>query len=454
MCIVDKKSLIDLGILPSSNGEWPLRELLDHTHSKSAHYALESLLANPLNNLQEIAARQQLLRALTRIIPHLNWMILGDQLRQLSSYLDSNFIVFPNTTFDGRMFALRYPEIAKSVEQQVLAAGDFFETCATVQQGLAGVKGDARFREVLRIFENVLNTTLREEIRAARDATSQRKLAICQLDCRFRIDLREQLLQLIEAFYVLDAYCALALATQRDGLVEPRLILREHGSLCIEGLHHPVVKGARPNNIGLQEDQRVMFLTGPNMSGKSTLLRALGICVVLAHLGVPVPATRATIPLTDRVIASLGNEDNILRAESLYLAEVRRVKSVVAAVVAGEMVLALLDEVFRGTNVKDASDATTLLVSGLSHATYGLFAISSHLTEVAERMNGAPRIGFWHLEVVTLGDRYKFSYALVAGVSHVRMGFALLKSEGVVDLLEALSKPPHGARNRIEPREQ
>ncbi len=288
------------------------------------------------------------------------------------------------------------------------------------------------------MFDAVFATTLRGELRLARDATSQRKLAICRLDGRFRVDLRDLLLKLVASIHVFDAFCSLAQTSQGLGLVTPKIVKQSDGPLAVYGLHHPFVKKARSNEIAPSAYERVMFLTGPNMAGKSTLLRALGIVVVFAHLGLPVPATYARIPLTDRVIASLGNEDNILKAESLYLAEVRRVKSVVAAVAEGELVVALLDEVFRGTNVKDAGDATTLLVTGLSHAPFGLFAISSHLIEVAENVGVHSGVGFWHLEVEIHGENYAFTYKLLRGVSHVRLGMALLKSEGVVRLLESL----------------
>lgn len=438
---------MDLGILADSAGEWPLRALLDHTHSKAALYALEALLSKPLDSIDEIVGRQHVLRTLPKIVDQLNWTILGDSLRQLETYLDSNFVVFPSNTFDATMFVLRYADISKSIEENVIAADEFLDTVARIREGIRELNGDTGFREILQTFDAVLETSLREELRAARDATSQRKLALCRLDGRFRIDLRDLLLKLVASFHVFDAYCSLAQTSQGMGLALPRMVKRTDGPMIVHGLHHPLVKKARSNAIAPTATERVMFLTGPNMAGKSTLLRALGIVVVFAHLGLPVPATQARIPLTDRVIASLGNEDNILRAESLYLAEVRRVKGVVAAVASGELVVALLDEVFRGTNVKDAGDATTMLVKGLSHAPFGLFAISSHLVEVAEHIGAHPSIGYWHLEVECRGDQFTFTYKLVRGVSHVRLGMALLKAEGVVALLESLATTSHLGEN-------
>lgn len=445
MCHVDKKSLHDLGILPNATGDWPLRKLLDHTHSKSAARVLETLLANPLNNRTEILARQQLLRTLPAATQHLNWKQLDDLIRSLNTYLDSNFIVFPNTTFEATVFALQYRNIVRFVEAQIVLASQFLEICATLHEQLHTIKGDSRFLASLSAFDIIFATSLRTELRVALDSPSNRRLNICRLDARFRIDLRDQLLNLIAAFHEIDAFCSLATCASTPGLVFPTIAEDKHDPFELKELRHPLVKNAQPNSVALRPDERVMFLTGPNMAGKSTLLRTLGIVIVFAHIGLPVPASRATIPLVDRVIASLGNEDNILRAESLYLAEVRRVKTVVAAVARGEHVVALLDEVFRGTNVKDASDATTLLITGLSHANGGLFAVSSHLVEVADTIGDQPGIGFWHLEVESRDDQFVFTYRLTRGVSHLRLGMALLKAEGVADLLEQIQQ------NRLAP---
>ncbi|MEO7361925.1 MAG: hypothetical protein ABI120_16455, partial [Gemmatimonadaceae bacterium] len=298
---VDKKSLIDLGILANGSGEWPLRSLLDHTHSKAAHHALETLLATPLDNINEIVQRQQLLRALPKVIEQLNWSLLVEQRRRLESYLESNYVVFPASTLDATMFALRYADITKWIEESVLAAELFLNTCAQIREGVGHLKGDLRFREILDAFDAVFATSLRTELRTARDATSQRKLALCRLDGRFRIDLRESLLKLVASFHFFDAFCSLARTSQSLGLVIPRMMSRTDGPLVVYGLHHPLVKKARSNEIAPTAHERVMFLTGPNMAGKSTLLRALGIVVVFAHVGLPFPATHARIPLTDRV---------------------------------------------------------------------------------------------------------------------------------------------------------
>lgn len=444
LCHVDKKSLLDLGILPNAAGEWPLRNLLDHTHSKTAARVLETLLANPLDNRADILARQQLLRVLPRITQQLDWKLIDELIRSTTNYLDSSFVVVPPTAFDATVFALQYRNIAKFVETHIATAAKLLEICASLYEQLKPIESDKRFRQSLEPFELIFDTTLRTEVRAAIDSTTNRRLNICRMDSRFRVHLREPLLKLVASLHEIDAFCSLAKTAANADLTFPSIATDQHAPFVLEGLRHPMVKDAQANSIELNASERVMFLTGPNMAGKSTLLRTLGIVVVFAHLGLPVPATKAAIPAVDRLIASLGNEDNILRAESLYLAEVRRVKRVAAAVASGELVVALLDEVFRGTNVKDAADATTLLVSGLARSDFGLFAVSSHLIEVATEQQGKNGVGNWHMQVESHNDSHTFTYKLERGVSEVRLGMMLLEREGVVGLLERIGRtgPP------------
>jgi DNA mismatch repair protein MutS len=440
LCHIDRQSLIDLGIVPDATGEWPLRSLLDHTHSTTTHQTLLAILSSPLSNTDEIVARQQLLRVLPSVDDAINWTHVHELTRRTAAYLDSNYIVVPSGAFDATLMLMRYKDIAKSVEAHVLAVDDLLEICAQFVNAIRACAGDQRFQRAVQAIDTILTTTIRDELRKARSESSKRRLALCLLDSRMRVDLRERLLELIGAVHTLDAYCSLSRTSLAPGFVTPAMTER-HAPLVLESMFHPAVLRAQENTVD-QQTERVLFVTGPNMSGKSTFLRAMGICVVFAHLGINVPARMATIPLCDRLISSLRREDSVTRGESTYLAEIRRVKHVVSAVANGEMVIALLDEVFRGTNVHDASDATLLLVRGLARAPVGVFAVSSHLVEVADVLTDSDRVGFWHLEVIPNEQHYRFTHKLVRGVSHVRLGMELLRTEGVTALLDRIGATP------------
>ena len=437
--LVDKKSLMDLGILPNAGGEWPLGRLLDHTHSRPGLDALKGLLAAPLDDPVHIATRQQLLRALPDALRHVPWASMVALAKDVEGYLDSNYVICPNTHAACVVFALRYPVIASYIESKLVVVSQLLEISRAIHDRLAMHGGGALFKEIAVAIDDVVSDPFCIALRAAVDAPTSRRLRLCVLDERLRVRLQDAMRRLIAALYQLDAFSSLATAASAPGLSYPEFAADDAVGFWVEGIRHPLLEHGVVNDVAVSGRERVMFLTGPNMAGKSTLLRAIGITVHFAHIGLPVPAAHARLPRVGRLISSLSVDDSIARGESLYLAEVRRVKSVVNAVADGAVVVALLDEVFRGTNAKDAIDATALLVDGLAQAPAGLFVIASHLVEVAEGRDRHAGIGLWCMAVDDDGDQHAFTYALRRGVSDVRLGMLMLESEGVAGMLRRLA---------------
>ncbi|MBL0173625.1 MAG: hypothetical protein IPP90_23650 [Gemmatimonadaceae bacterium] len=438
--LVDKKSLIDLGVLPNAGGEWPLGRLLDHTHSRPGLDALKGLLAAPLDDPVDIAIRQQLLRALPDALRHVPWASMVALAKDADAYLDSNYIICPDTHAACMVFGLRYPVIARYIESKLVAVSQLLAICRAVHDRIALLGGDALFNEIAVAIDTVVSDPLCHALRAAVNAPTSRRLRLRVLDKHLRVRAQDAMRRLIAALYRLDAYGSLATAARGPGLSYPEFAAADAVGFRVEGIRHPLLAQGVVNDVDVSGRTRVMFLTGPNMAGKSTLLRAIGIVVHFAHVGLPVPAARARLPRVDRLISSLRVDDSLARGESLYLAEVRRVKSVVNAVADDAVVVALLDEVFRGTNAKDAIDATALLVDGLAEAPAGLFVIASHLIEVADGRDGHAGIGLWCMAVDDAGGQHTFTYALRRGVSDVRLGMKLLESEGVAGTLRRLAQ--------------
>ncbi len=437
---IDKKSLIDLGVLPNAAGEWPLGRLLDHTHSRQGLSALKALLSAPLDDPGQIVRRQQLMVALPDVTQHVQWTPLIALADDVERYLDSNYIIVPESRAELAIFTMRFRPIGEFVEAKLLSLSQLIERCSEIRERLRLTAGDRAFEHVVERLDRTANDALRMALRDAASSPATRRLRLCALDRCARVACRDLLRDLVDAVYALDAFASLAAAaTHMPGASYPQVQADADIGMQLTDVRHPLIDGGVANAVDVRHDERVMFLTGPNMAGKSTLLRAVGLAVYFAHVGLPVAARGARLSLVDRLMSSLTIEDNMLRGESLYLAEVRRVKAVVQAVAAKETVVALLDEVFRGTNVKDAADATALLLAGLARVPRGMFFVASHLVEVAERHRSTAGIGFWCMHVDSAGDQPTFTFALRRGVSDVRLGMRLLEREGVAALLRTLA---------------
>lgn len=438
----DRASLIELGLLPDDTGAWPLSTLFDHTHGRAGHEALKRLLATPLTSIAEIEARQALLPKLARALHGVNWRDLHALAQQVEQGLSSNYVLVPSSRVEAMAFAVQHRAIVTFAAQLVERVHQFLQLMRPIADHVSGLSGDAAFVALRDALAAAMVDERGQRISDSVYAGGTSRLASCDTLVRgsgtdTQVAYRDQLRVIIAAVGQLDAWCVLARASASLGGVAPRLAPRD-GALRLEALRHPLLRDGVANSVQLDARDRVCFLTGPNMAGKSTILRAMGLAVYFAQLGLAVPAASATIPLVERFVVSIAVRDDLARRESLYLAEVRRVKRVVEAVTRGEAVFAIMDEVFRGTNIKDATAATSLLVDGLAAAPVGRFIIASHLAEVGAVREAMPGVRCAYMEAEVQGDAIRFSYALRPGVSDVHLGMRLLDAEGVGGMLRAL----------------
>ncbi len=204
----------------------------------------------------------------------------------------------------------------------------------------------------------------------------------------------------------------------------------------VEEIYNPLLLRWEPSSLNMNNNHNFVFLTGPNMSGKSTFLKAIGLTVYLAHLGMGVPAKTARISYVDRLLTGFTFTDNIVTGYSYFFSEVQRVKELAASLSKGERVFAIFDELFRGTNVKDALEATSTIVSELMTWRESLFVISSHLTEIGETVNKFPNTQSLFFESFMEDGMPVFTYRLLEGVSTMRLGMTIIDNEGIVQMLK------------------
>src|SRR5437899_2450566 len=170
----------------------------------------------------------------------------------------------------------------------------------------------------------------------------------------------------------LDVWAALADLAHRDAYVRPEV--NDAFVIHLEGSRHPVVERMMPreafipNDVLLDEAARVVLLTGPNMAGKSTLLRQVGLCVLLAQMGAFVPARRAVVGVVDRLFTRVGASDNLVAGQSTFMVEMSETSAILHGATARSLIL--LDEIGRGTSTYDGV-AIAWAVTEFLHNTLG-----------------------------------------------------------------------------------
>ncbi|XOV87791.1 MAG: hypothetical protein ACFHX7_23025 [Pseudomonadota bacterium] len=256
-----------------------------------------------------------------------------------------------------------------------------------------------------------------------------------RLDQVFRFHESSTIARLLQLASEIDALVAMADVTRTNTFTLPDVIegpLGVHG----EGMVHPFVNSPVANPVTLDQSHRVLFLTGPNMAGKTTYLRAFATALYLAHLGMGVPARSFRFVPAERLFSAITLRDNLRSGVSYFRAEALRVKAVAQAIADGYRVVAIMDEPFKGTNVKDALDASLAILHRFATRKDCLFMFSSHLIELTEQAGTSEQISCRHFEADESGGRLRFDYRLRTGVSSQRLGMRVLQEEGVFELLD------------------
>jgi DNA mismatch repair protein MutS len=252
----------------------------------------------------------------------------------------------------------------------------------------------------------------------------------------------------------IDVHAALAEAAARGGYVRP--VLHDEFGLEIRAGRHPVVESMVgreafiPNDVVLDEESFIMILTGPNMAGKSTVLRQVGLIVLMAQIGSFVPADAARIGISDRVFTRVGASDSLSSGHSTFMVEMTETATILNG--ATDRSLVLLDEIGRGTSTYDGV-AIAWAVTEYVHERIGartIFATHYHeLVELADSLDG---VGAWNVAVRETGDDIVFLRRLEPGGCDRSYGVQVARLAGIpaavvdraFDVLHELEHGPGG----------
>jgi DNA mismatch repair ATPase MutS len=279
------------------------------------------------------------------------------------------------------------------------------------------------------------NLKLVEQYQKAEDVPIPLQLQLGQF---LRYHYKQNMLDLVAHYAQLDAWYGMAMAATNLDLVFPEFIESKEPLIEAEGLYHILLNKAVPYDVRMNRETNFLFLTGANMAGKSTFIKAVGTAVFLAHVGMPAPAKRIQLSVFDGLLSNINVIDNIVKGESYFFNEVQRIKATVSKINDGRKWLILIDELFKGTNVQDAMKCSTAVIEGLLKINNSLFILSTHLYEIGEALKIHPNLIFNYFETTVADGQLSFSYQLRNGISNDRLGYLILQREGVVKMLEDL----------------
>ena len=275
---------------------------------------------------------------------------------------------------------------------------------------------------------------LEQAISTAEDLLQQREQDWVKRIISTVLDYRPQLLELSNRVAELDVLLAMAATAADHGYASPTW--QENSPdrrIEASAMRHPVLETVTdyvPQNISMNESQRGIIITGPNMGGKSTFMRALALNLILAHVGSMVAAEKFTLPPFDGLYARMGADDDIMRGQSTFMVEMEEMAWILRHATSDSLVL--LDELGRGTSTFDGMAIARAVLErlGTEDAPWVLFATHYHeLTDIAV---SNPRFSNLTVEVITGRNRQLvFTHRIVAGIASQSYGVDVAQMAGI-----------------------
>ena len=291
------------------------------------------------------------------------------------------------------------------------------------------VNAERYITEELKIYE--------EKILTAEDKISSIEFGIFQDLVREALEYLEVIQFNALALASLDVLLSFAWVAQKNHYVRPDLHERE--DISIEAGRHPVIEQQLPlgeeyvpNDVYLDaETQQIMMITGPNMAGKSALLRQTALIVLMAQMGSYVPAKSASIGLVDKVFTRVGASDNLSKGESTFMVEMTETAAILNNLSTKSLVL--LDEIGRGTSTYDGVSMAWAIAEHIHNHPKSraktLFA--THYHELNELTEDFPRIKNFHVSVKEVGNKIIFLRKLLPGGSAHSFGIHVAQLAGM-----------------------
>ncbi len=231
----------------------------------------------------------------------------------------------------------------------------------------------------------------------------------------------------------LDVLSTMAEVAEREGYVRPEV--SDDFDLEITGGRHPVVERMMakekfiPNDVRLPESARMIILTGPNMAGKSTILRQIGLIVLMAQIGSFVPATMARVGVVDRLFTRVGASDNLVRGQSTFMVEMSETSAILHTATARSLVL--LDEIGRGTSTYDGVSIAWSVSEYLHDQVKCKTVFATHYHELTQLTDELVAACNYSVEVKEAGDRVLFLHRLIPGGANRSYGIEVGRLAGL-----------------------
>lgn len=434
----DKQTLDDLNI-PGKYKPGSVFTLFNKVQTSGGERLLEYMFHNPLTNVNEINDRRAVFqyfeqKALTFPFDRQSFEVMENY---LGAGCNSNLMAAGINNLRKKILGAIVRDEAYNILQTGLQATIYvLNAFYDFLNSLKGADGSNPYQEQRLTAESILADKRLGWLKAGQGGKKLTVLKVTRYDYLLRSVLSGEMETLLNLIYQLDVYIAVSDVSRLHGFSYAQALPADRNVLSATSLRHPRLEKAVGNTVSISRDSNVLFLTGANMAGKSTFMKSFGIAVYLAHMGFPVAANDMVFSVKDGLCSSINVPDNLNMGYSHFYAEVLRVKKVAEEVSREKNLVVIFDELFKGTNVKDAYEGTMAITKAFSEYRNCFFIISTHIIEVGEILQPAcDNLQFAFLPTIMEGGKPRYSYKLQQGITNDRMGMIIIEQEGILDMM-------------------
>lgn len=441
--MTDEQTIADLSIFDKP-GKASIFDLYNKTKTKGGTARLTQLFRQPITNEQEINRRA----ALYRFFSTYDYIFPVDAVTVgiLDYYIENNDVRTQLQPGSGGLSQMLKNMVATDaghlfIEDGVHACLRIFYQLEDFQRQLGdritGSPYQQQYNQLMQIVNNPVFFDLKQYV-GSKHGAKLTPLTLSGLDKLIRFEQRELILLLLDLLYELDVNIAVGQVARNRSFNFAQALPRSQDGMRFSQVRHPNVENAIPNTLQLDPAHNVLFLTGANMAGKSTLMKAIGVALYLGHMGFPVAVESMEFAVRDGIYTNINLADSLNAGASHFYAEVLRVKEIAQLLLEGKRLFVIFDELFRGTNVKDAYDGTVALTRAFSRKSNSQFIISTHIMEAGELLSMERlSIQYRFLPTRIENNTPVYTRILKEGITDDRQGMIIIENEGILKILDA-----------------
>ncbi len=438
----DKQTIRDLNLVQDRSNDRAVFSIYNHTVTRGGQEMMNKLFRTPVSDLNFLRNRKDEINFFFTIDCVLK--LKSRHLDSIEHYLNIDRNPLRNNIIDATWMGL-INKISENGDYWIISNG-ILHTVSLLIDLAVFIKDVTSFSvpetlgEDFGRIDNFLASKIVKRIltNPPKDVKNLTFSQISNIDYFLRSSNKVLFRELLSIVYKIDVLQTLSRIMKSEGFTLPEYCESSQPVFELSEAFFPLLPSPVPTTFTFNKDAKLCFVTGPNMAGKSTFLRTMGLMIYLSHLGFPVPAKRMKTTVFDGLFTTINLADNLNLGYSHFNAEVQRVKDIVLKINPEQKLFVIFDELFRGTNVKDAYDASLLIISELAKIRGNLFFISTHILEVAENLQNKDSILFKCFESELVDKSPVYDYKLKEGVSKERIGMIIIKRENIIGILEQI----------------